>query len=110
MRESVTIPQVLALLNEAMLCDPKAVGDLIEQRVLCNTNLVEHPTIQVVWTPDGGDNRRQIPKVGLLGVLNGIFGVDDRSYGPITAIFDDDQKTLLRFERTRSPVEERKGA
>jgi hypothetical protein len=39
------------------------------------------------------------PRVGFLGVLNGLFGTRDDGWGEISAIFDKSEK-LVRFERT----------
>ncbi len=102
MRSQVTIDQVIELLNAAVKADPEAMHQLIEARVPCNKWLAQHPTIQVVA---GQDPSHQ---VGLLGILNGQFGIDERRHGPIAAVFDDDMK-LKRFERTSKMREDRKG-
>lgn len=86
MKNSVTIQEVLALLNAITLTDPKAATELINARVPCNEELANHPTIQV-----GKDDDGQIV-VGILGVLNGLFGTDDRGMGPIAVhMLNDDQ-------------------
>ena len=92
MKDSVTIQEVVDLLNGAMEDDPEAIQNLVNSRVECNAKLTEHPTIQVGSYYEEGKNH-----VGLLGIFNGLFGVDDEGWGPIAAVFDDDDK-LLRFE------------
>jgi hypothetical protein len=92
-REQVSIDEVLAFLNELVKVDEPAIRSLVETRVPCGLALAEHPTVQVQAYPNG------TPLVGVLGVLNGLFGVDDRNYGPITAEFEDDG-TLTGFHRT----------
>lgn len=71
--------------------DPVAVSGLVGQRVACNETLADHPTCQV----GGGDEGPW--RVGLLGVLNGIFG---RVNGPghIAAVVEENGR-VMRFER-----------
>lgn len=81
LKQSITPEDVVVLLNEAILSDSKAVGMLIAARVPCNDRLADHSTIQVGLI-DGKY------RVGLLGMLNGMFGIDEDGYGPITAVFN----------------------
>lgn len=76
-KESVTIKDVVALLNRAAKKDLVAMRSLIETRVPCNKALGDDPTILV--TEEGS--------VGLLGIINGLFGVDDKGWGTIGATF-----------------------
>jgi hypothetical protein len=95
MREQVTIDEVIAVLNEALKLDPYALQRLAGTRIRCNGELAHHPTIQV------SDGLHGVFEVGLLGVINGMFGVDDQSWGPIAAYYD--EGLLVRFERTHAP-------
>jgi len=97
MHESVTLDQAIAYLNELVALDAYAVSELLETRVACNAALAEHPTAQVMeWE---GTYR-----IGLMGVLNGLFGVNEHDWGPIT--FSWQAGKVLRFMRTGSvPVE-----
>ena len=79
-RSSVTIQEVVDYLNELMELDRVAVGALINNRVPCNQALAEHPTCQV-RAQDGGH------VVGLLGILNGMFGVDGEGWGALAIAF-----------------------
>jgi hypothetical protein len=76
MRESVTKDEAIELLNAALSLDPEAMKALAFSRVECNEPLAVHPTIQVIRV--GEKNM-----VGLMGILNGLFGVDDRGVGAI---------------------------
>lgn len=80
-KESVTIEETIQLLNEFVLLDPEAMRDLLDSRVECNEAVSNHPTIQVSALFDSY-------KVGLLGVLNGLFGVASDGYGAIAAVYD----------------------
>jgi hypothetical protein len=90
---TVTVDSALVLLNACMALDPKAMHALIESRVPCNDALADHPTVQVL-SVDGQ------PHVGILGLINGLFGTDQVGRGPIAAVFGDDGK-LASFEPTQ---------
>lgn len=80
-KETVTIGEVIELLNDATKRDPEAIARLINIRTLCNESLSNHPTIQV-------SDEHGRDAVGLLGIINGIFGIDDKGWGGIAALFD----------------------
>ena len=93
MKDSITIQETLDLLNGALKDDPEAINNLVDKRVNCNDTLADHPTIQVY-----SDGKKDF--VGLLGILNGLFGVDEKGSGPIAARVDDEDK-VLEFVRTK---------
>lgn len=86
---------VVQMLNEAMKTDPEAMTRLVESRVSCTLPLADHPTIQV-RSDDKGYS------VGMLGVLNGIFGVDSTGSGAIAAEFDESGELKGFLVRERS--------
>lgn len=90
-RESVTVEQVIALLNELNNIDPLATRNLFENRVYCSTELEKHPTIV---TMEG-------PIVGPLGIINGFFSTLPNGRGQITAVYEDDETKIIRFEKTK---------
>ena len=98
MNESVTIDGAVKLLNEMLAADVGATAALIANRVPCNKALADHPTIQV-------HRQHDVTFVGLLGVINGLFGVDSDDEWPIGYVFDNeadpsnDGKRLVRFMR-----------
>jgi len=83
--------QIAQLMNEMLAADAQAVHRLINTRVRCNRALAAHPTIQVA-TIEGGHYTNH--EVGMLGVLNGIAGLDRR----VVACVDDVTLQILRFE------------
>jgi hypothetical protein len=92
------ITQAVNVLNEALESDPIAMNQLINLRVMCNENLARHPSIQV-----GKDNRYQhVWWVGLFGIINGIFGVDDEGWGFIEAEINDADGMVVRFHDRRT--------
>ncbi len=95
-REQINIAHVLNVLNEALRADPKGMAALIEARVPCNKKLSRHPTIQVLQTDADDPNKGYI--FGVLGLLNGLFGMDHGGMGCIAAKFDDDGNLLQFFD------------
>lgn len=85
------IDRATEVLNRALKKDPEAIVNLINYRFECNYELAEDPTIQVL-NNDGNY------KVGLLGIINGILGVDEDGYGPISLILNNNNE-LIGFER-----------
>jgi len=75
----ITVEQAVEVLNRAYDVDPVAMQNLIRNRVICTEELAEDPTIQVGELVDG------IFEVGMLGIINGIFGADENSIGHIAA-------------------------
>lgn len=102
LQKKVSIGDVLKVLNRALKADPGAMAALRETKVECNEALANDPTIQCgVRTEPGsvhavyeGDEPvsvggRKVYTVGFLGILNGIFGIDERTgCGAIAAAYD----------------------
>lgn len=82
LRVLISVADTVALLNVALAADPQALSLLVEQRVPCNDALARHPTIMVGSAADG------TPLLGLLGLLNGLFGADASGFGAIAAVYD----------------------
>ncbi len=92
----VTAAQAVDLLNQLYALDPRTMSRLVKYRALCNRALADHPTVQVL-------KQRHGYYVGMIGVLNGIFGSRPDGLGFIAAKFDDDTQRLLGFCLTRNP-------
>ena len=93
-KDFVSLDEVIKLLNDLVLLDPETMNNLVENRIVCNFEFADHPTVQV--QDYEGSNQ---PCVGLLGILNGFFSIDDDGWGGITAVFDDKGK-LIKFQHT----------
>ena len=83
MTNYVSISQAIELLNSCLTLDRGAVTRLVDCRVQCNERLADHPTVQVGSSKSGY-------VVGLLGIINGLFGVDEKGWGGICAVVADD--------------------
>ena len=91
-KETVSIDEVIDLLNGAIESDRSAMQNLANARVQCNEELSLHETIQV-GVVDGKF------RVGLIGILNGIFGMNEEGCGPIGFQFNDDNGELINVFR-----------
>ncbi len=104
-KSHVSIDEVIDLLNEALAADPAWMSALIATRIPCTAALAEHPSIQVASNGEFG-----LPEgayvAGVLGLLNGLFGTDERGWGPICAVVDTqdlkhERPLIRRFDRTK---------
>ncbi len=84
-RKPVTIEAAVGFLNELVDTDAEALAKLIDYRVECSDDLGEHPTIQVGHIDYDPANPLE---VGMLGILNGLFGIHPDGGGWIAARFD----------------------
>jgi hypothetical protein len=98
-RQEVSIEDAIAYLNELLALDAKAMGAMIGSGMPCNDALRDHPTALVLATGPTGSNAR----IGILGLLNGLFGVRDDGLGEISAVFESNKP--VRFERTPPKVD-----
>lgn len=107
----VTLDRAIEVLNEALAIDPLAITWLMTNRVPCNLEFLNHPTIQVGWLPKDGSNPEPgTPNVddgnstlalGMIGLLNGIFGCHLSGEGFICAEFDEVGGPISRFAKTK---------
>lgn len=83
------------VLNEAFELDKGGLKALFRVKVATNDALSDHPTIQVLERPDN----KGTYTLGVLGLLNGILGVDENSCGFVAGLFDDETDELVGFSR-----------
>jgi len=93
----VTVDEAVSALNTMLEADPEAMTKLVHRRVPCNERLADHPTCQV----GGGEDGPWV--VGLLGILNGIFGRENGA-GHIAALIDPDVLTQRLGEEPKPSV------
>ena len=84
----VTPEHAVRVLNRAVEEDQDAVTALVGTRLPCNGELAADATIQVGRSAASAE-RPATYEVGFLGVLNGIFGVDEHGWGAIVAHLDE---------------------
>lgn len=90
-KDTVTIDDTINLLNELLKIDHECIYNLVNARVGCNNLVEDHPTVQVT---SFGSN---VPVVGIIGILNGLFGVNDKGFGPISFEMANDK--ILEFKK-----------
>jgi len=88
LKKQITMQDAVDLLNEALKLDSVAVNSVCNVRCLCNLDLAKHETIQVGQAGRNG----QVFIVGIIGLLNGMFGKDQAGLGALCAIYDDNFK------------------
>lgn len=91
-KQTLCLDEVIDYLNEIIAIDAQALTALTNTRVHCHEGFAEHPSVQVV-------DRDGFYSVGFIGIVNGLFGVDEEGYGAIVFVFDDDG-ILRRVEKT----------
>ena len=86
-KESVTLEEVINYLNELLEVDTEAVSNLFNNvRVPCNEAMANYETVQV--------EANRLPEVygeyavGILGILNGLFGCGEDSWSTIYMTVD----------------------
>ncbi len=84
-KKSITAEEMLHYLNGLIVLDRRAISTLFLIRTGCNESLENHPTVQV------SDDST----VGILGIINGMFGVNKHGWGPFILIADDDGPTAF---------------
>ena len=85
--------ELVEYLNGLAAIDPAAVLALVDTRVTCNQAMADHPTLQVRYDSDAVFTH----EIGLLGILNGFVGTDDKGYGFIQRIVDDEDPEAISF-------------
>ncbi len=88
-----SIQKTIEVLNRALRADPEAITKLFSMRVLVNLELALDETIQV---KEG--KGEEFTTLSMIGLLNGIFGIDELGWGALRAVWDEDGEILLRFE------------
>lgn len=102
-KSKVSIDETVDFLNELLKTDPLAIHSLFSMRTSCNEELADHPTVQV-----GTIGTSTYHIVGLIGIINGLFGVDDDGVGHIIADYTDGQIARFRLSNILMEVEEKR--
>jgi hypothetical protein len=101
-KETVSIDEAIALLNEILQLDPEVANIMVKHHFICNEMIANHATIQVQATemnPFQRVGNKTEGWVGILGVINGMFGVHENGMGPICYEINKNEM-IVRFKRT----------
>ena len=86
LRKSVTVDEACAFLNAVMEQDPYAMRSLVENREPFPVGTLDHvPGLQGRRVSDG---EAVNDYVGLIGIINGLFGETDKGEGAIATIYN----------------------
>lgn len=96
------IDQAIEVLNRIHKADPSVMQSLIFHRVPCNQLVADDPTVQVGHS----EHLSEGWEVGILGIINGLFGVDENKWGHIYANFDD-HGVLVNFSKVHQKIRRR---
>ena len=92
-KESVTLEDVAEFLNELLKVDYDTINKLFSIRMACNGELADHPTVQVLQV--GGNKTNPYFVVGIIGLLNGLFGTTEHGWGRLCVNAEKDK--ILSF-------------
>jgi len=92
-KDVISKQDVCDLLNEMLKLDYDCVYKLVTNRIKCNDSITNHPTIQVGINKEDNSNI-----VGIMGILNGFFGINDDGSGAICYLIDDKSGKIIKFE------------
>ena len=85
----LAVDKAVTILNEAIEADPDAMDAMLRLRIRCNKILAEHPTIQCFASLDRDEEAYEYA-VSPFGLINGLFGTDERSWGHLSYTTDED--------------------
>lgn len=100
-KEQITLDEAIKFIDSLAEIDPGGLSRLLLTRVPCNAAMADHPTLQVQVIDEGKGEF----SIGLLGLLNGLFGKFDsgpmEGWGPIVIeCTRDGAMQVIRCRRT----------
>ena len=101
LKEKITAQDACDLLNELLMLDYGCTASLIMHQECCNDAVAKHPFVQVQCY-----KKDKYPLLGIVGVINGMFGTREDGMGAICYEIDVNDK-ILGFKIT-PPGEELK--
>jgi len=96
LKESVTPQEVCDLLNSLLKTDREFITNIMKTHIPCNKKVAEHPTVQVRGYKDYPDSYT----CDILGILNGLFGIQEDGMGAICYLMDDASEKITEFKIT----------
>ena len=84
-KETVTLEETAEYLNELLKTDPGTINALFNIRSTCTEAFANHPTVQVGCQ---GEGKNRWCQVGFIGILNGLFGIDEKGWGHLVLTLD----------------------
>lgn len=98
----IEVDKVVDYLNNILRIDPSVVDELFLNRVPCSEKLHDNSTAQI------RKHNNETYSIGVLGIINGLIGIgEEKQYGPIAMVIDEDDE-VLEFVNLKSSTEETK--
>ena len=94
-KKIISIEDVCEILNDLLKIDYDACFRLVNHRETCNVKVYNHPTIMVAEI--AGEYT-----VGIIGLLNGMFGIREDGFGQLCYNMDNDSEKITEFKPTPS--------
>ena len=85
-KKSIKIEEVIEFFNELLKIDPIAINSIFGIRVPCNKELANHESVQV-----GSREGKDWFTVSTIGILNGLFGIDEYNWGHLSIEYENYQ-------------------
>lgn len=103
--EFVSVNEVIKFLNELLQIDSETINKLLTVRVPCIKDLADYESVQVQTLPlkdkdklACDDGPKTISLVGILGIINGMFGINSDKFGPIMILINKKTGKAIKFE------------
>lgn len=94
-KQELGLQEMVDRLNDMLVVDPVAVNALFNTRIMCNKAFGGHPAVQTAaYGGKGGPCC-----VGIIGIINGLFGADEDGWGHFAVEVDDG--AITKFIVTR---------
>ena len=84
-KETISLEEAIKFLNEILKEDPELINSIFNTYHKCNKKTRGHKTIQVCCSGDYSENN---PACRLIGLLNGLFGIDEDGYGGMNVYYE----------------------
>jgi calcineurin-like phosphoesterase len=92
-RDEISAQFVVDFLNELVRLDKYALTDLMTERVRVSKQFTTHPTVPTK------DDQVDGPEIGMLGVINGMFGLEGETQA-IEVVIDKHTDVIIEFRLT----------
>jgi len=108
LKPSITPQNVCDLLNELLELDHACIEALFLRREFCNSSIANHSTVMVQETQSESGSEAS-SQLGVVGIINGMFGVREDGMGAICFETEPDStgtERIVKFKFT-PPAESR---
>lgn len=102
--ETVKVKNIVSFLNKVLELDRNFISEIFLTYFKCNRKIRDHKTIQVICY---GKYSKKSPACRLIGLLNGIIGINKHNFGAISMNINLKTNKITNFELIDKKVMER---